>query len=233
MDGMPRLMTALLVVALLTSCSGGDTDEPADAAPTGIEETEDPLPGEAPGEPSGGGPGGKAPGRPTESGSLAAGRYHTSLFEPRAVFKVGKGWEASFEEPDSLTLLLEPEPRDQAIYLDSSQADLSIDEVLRFVKQTFTGATGERRNFRFSSQASTPVGEIDGEGFTMEVLADQPVVTLELGTEAYEVKPGDKLNIRALDANGTTVLVFVEAAGTEFDAFRPKAERVLSTLSFR
>jgi hypothetical protein len=233
----PRLLGVLiLLVILLVACSGGDDDsagapEPAETAT----ETEEPdTLGE---EPSGEGAGAPAPaplpGKATVDGTLKAGKYHTSAFQPTALFKVGRGWETRFEQPDSLVLLLEPEPNDQAIYLDSSQADLSVDEVLRFVKQTFIGTTGERRNFRFSGQASAPTGVADGEGYTMEVLADQPVVTFGLGTESYEVKPGDKLHVRAIDAGGSTILIFIEASGDEFDSFRPKAEKVLSTLRFQ
>jgi hypothetical protein len=48
--------------------------------------------------------------------------------------------------------------------------------------------------------------------------ANQLVVTLALATEAYEVRPGDKLHLNAVDVDEDPVLVIVELRVGDFRA---------------
>jgi hypothetical protein len=62
--------------------------------------------------------------------------------------------------------------------------------------------------------------------------ANQLVVTLALATEAYEVRPGDKLHLNAVDVDGDTGARDRRAPGRRFSSFVKQAERVLASLSF-
>ena len=169
---------------------------------------------------------------PTAEGLLNPGTYRTSIFEPPVTFTVGKGWRIPFEEADSIVIARKLEPRDEVIYMDSSQFDADLDGALLFAQKAFTSTTGVARDFRFSRIFPVRIGGFRGRGRTMDVRTDQLVVTLALGTEAYEVRPGDRLHLAAISVDRESILVFVEAPGAGFESFLDEATPVLESLKF-
>jgi hypothetical protein len=69
-----------------------------------------------------------------------------------------------------------------------------------------------------SSTVPVRVGDAGCRSITMTAGANQLVVTLALATEAYEVRPGDKLHLNAVDVDGDPVLVIVELRVGDFRA---------------
>lgn len=231
---MNRSGLVLAIVVAVVIGAGCSDDDPApasaDASPSGRQEADDdPTPS----------PSGEKDDPPVKGaqpvgadGNLPAGLYFTDSFVPQAVFKVGAGWDTRFHAADSLELRYRPEPRDEVIYFDGSRTDLKVDEALKEIKLLFGNSTGSRRDFAFGSVQPVNVGDTDGQSFVMKVDAPQSV-TVVLGERSpYEVRPGDRLRVHALDANGATVLIFVEAPAESFDEFSALAEDVLKTVRF-
>lgn len=218
------------VLIVLAGCSAENTDRGTATGDASPAETESSAPPEPPREDTDDQE--VADGvQATSEGILKPGRYRTSVFKPTATFEVRKGWQLSEEGIDRLLLLHKPEPRDEAIYLDSSQRDLDVRDALMYVRDAFVGTTGSARDFRFTSVTPVRVGNARGRGTMMTLATNQLVVTLALATEAYQVRPGDKLRLMAVDVDGDTVLVFVEAPRQRFSSFLKQAERVLASLS--
>jgi hypothetical protein len=217
----------LLVASLLfgIACSEAETNSAAPEPTASKPESPEPSPSET---------GNALPEgvSPTSEGILQPGSYQTSTFEPVASFEVGRGWRVPFEGTDYIVIARKLEPRDEVIYLDSSQQSLDVNGALRYVQDAFIGSTGVAGDFRFFNKQPARIGELAGTQVSMEVQANQSVVTLALGIEAYEVRPGDRIDINAIDVGGKTILVFVEAPGARFAAFDKGAQRVIASLRF-
>ena len=227
----PWRLSIALVVVLASSCGG---DDPGAQSP----DAETPTPADAESDESPESPSPEVeetlpPGiAATTQGLLRAGSYQTSVFEPLATFIVPRGWRIPFEEGDNIIIARKVEPRDEVIYIDSSQRGLDTGAALDFAKDTFIGTTGVARDFRFSREEEASIGGYRGLSVTMDLRTDQPVVTLGLGTEAYEVRPGDRLQLNAISIDAEAILVFVEAPGPRFGAFLDEAGPVLDSLRF-
>jgi hypothetical protein len=208
---------ALLVVLLFVMGACTSTD-PAPSGGSLPSESPSPSPALPPGV------------EPTARGPLKPGTYQTSVFEPAATFTVGRGWQIPFEGKDNIVIAQELEPRDEVIYLDSSQSALDAADALEYAQDVFSGTTGVARHFRFSDETTVSIGDFRGRGVTMNVRTN--AVTLGLGAEAYEVRPGDRLHLNAINVNGDAILVFVEAPGAKFDAFVKEAKAVLASFEF-
>ena len=221
----------IVVLVVLSGCGGEDPiDRAQDGSTPGPTEAESLAPSPSPDSdgdetlPSGV--------MPTMEGLLKPGSYQTSVFEPHATFAVPKGWRIPFEEANNITIARKIEPRDEVIYIDSSQPGLDLDTALKFARSSFTVTTGVKRDFLFSRPAPVTIGDFRGRGTTMEVRTDQLIVTLALGTEAYEARPGDRIQLNAIVVEGRTILVFVEAPGARFKSFLREARPVLASLAF-
>jgi hypothetical protein len=227
------LRVSLLAILLLSmACGGNDSDGSARAGPSPQETVESPEPPPTEEEevdeeelPAGV--------RPTTRGLLVPGRYQTNIFSPAVTFEVDRGWRIPFEGNDYLVLARKLEPKDEVIYLDSSQSSLSVDAALQYAQDAFAGTTGVARDFRFTNAAPVRIGDLRGREITMNVRTDRLVVTLALGIEAYELRPGDKLQLNAIDVDGTTVLIFVEAPGARFATFSEQAQRAIDSFEFK
>jgi hypothetical protein len=66
----------------------------------------------------------------------------------------------------------------------------------------------------------------------MDVKAPRGVSVVIDDREPYFVRPGDRIVMHAVDVDGTTVLVFVEAPAGGFDRFLQRATKVLRSVSF-
>jgi len=228
MISLPGRALLVSILLILVTCNEPDSDSRASVepsiSPAGTETPESvPSPTESMDSLP---PGVKV----TSQGGLEPGKYQTSLFEPHLSFKVPRGWQVAFEGGNHIVLARRLEPNDEVIYLDSSQQMVDVRDALRYAQDAFVGTTGNARDFRFSDANEIRIGAFRGRGISMEVATDQPVVTLALGIEAYELRPDDRLELNAISVDGETVLLFVEAPGSRFDAFLQAARPVLESL---
>lgn len=160
----------LCVVVLTVACGDVRDDGGADKGPTPVQ-TKPPTPEATPDEEEAAGP------PETAVGVLKAGSYQTAQFEPRATFKVGSGWRVNEESSNYVLLLRKPEPKMKAIFIDSSQRDLNVDEALQFANDAFTGTTGSQRGFNFSNDVPVGIGDFSDRGMTLTIKLEQLVVS--------------------------------------------------------
>jgi hypothetical protein len=173
--------------------------------------------------------GGESAAEPLAEGALGAGRYETSSFEPKVSLELPAGW-ASLHEDEAFFDVHRPlaEPAsggpiwDVAVLVarldgDDAPGDV-IDGLECNASLEVTGETG---------------ATLDGaEGIRVDVEAESDSTILSFRGGSLAAFPGRKVRVYAVDVDGQTVVLAVDAAAESFEADVEAAQPILDSVDF-
>jgi hypothetical protein len=164
-----------------------------------------------------------------EEGDLSAGRYETSAFEPTVGLELPAGWASLHEDEaffDVHRPLSEPAPGgpvwDVAVLVARLEGDDAPGDVI-------DGLEGNPA-LELSAEAAAVLDGAEGIRVDVEAESDSTILSFPGGSLA--AFPGRKVRVYAVDVDGQTVVLAVDAAADSFDADVEAARPVLDSVDF-
>ena len=216
------LATLGVAAPVAASCSGSGPEEPpgssaapsASAAPAASVTPPAPAPTLAAPSPS------AVPTGPVSiqpDTDLAPGTYVTAGFRPRTTFTLGDAWHAGFDDPTHFDLFMGG-PRQLTFF---SGVRGTVDQATARVR----GAEG----LEAGPVEPAAVGAYEGSSFDAGLAAG---AVLPFAPVGYELHVGDEMRVIAIDVEGRTLMVAVQAANGDLDAFLEPVGEVLASVRF-
>lgn len=237
------LALSIVALALVAAC-GGDDEPEADAESPAAATTEAPPVTDAPAAtdppatteaPATTEPPATSPPttedtgpRPVYPGKLEPDTYRNKRFETPIVFTIEQEWE-SMESRDALLFFRDPVDDSELapgdIGLLFSMADSSIDEVVELLRTT-PGVT-------FGEPEPATITGLDGVVVTSDAVAEEVnygwLTDRDFGGNWYTIE-GRQSEVYAVDQDGRTLIVWLDAPSEDWDAFRAEAMAVLDSV---
>ncbi len=171
--------------------------------------------------------------RPFEPCDLAPGTYYTQGFEVPFTFEIGKGWSNSRAEPTIgevslpgsggvtwLTGVKQGRIGEDLVAIGSSPAD-------------FITYLADHPALRLGASQAVKVGTASGQRVDASVRRDAPDFIV-LPDDAINLGKGHKLRVYALEANGATVVLIIDAISEEASpAFLKLVRPILGSVRWR
>jgi hypothetical protein len=148
---------------------------------------------------------------------LAPGTYVTAGFRPTTTFTLADAWHAGFDDPTHFDLFMGG-PRQLTFF---SGVRGTVDRAIARVRSV--------EGLEAGPVESATVGAYEGSGFDA-ALAAGPV--LPFAPIGYELHVGDEMRVIAIDVEGRTLMVVVQAASGDLDAFLEPVGEVLASVRF-
>jgi hypothetical protein len=173
--------------------------------------------------------GGESPADPLEEGDLPAGRYETSAFEPKVRLELPAGWTSLHEDEAFFDLhrpLAEPASGgpvwDVAVMVARLAGDAAPGDVIDGLEAN--------ASLEVTREAGATLDGAEGIRVDVEAESDSTILTFPGGSLA--AFPGRKVRVYAVDVDGQTVVLAVDAAAQSFEQDVAAAQPLLDSVDF-